>query len=197
MAEIGKCLLEKPVVGIANREFNIQCHSCADGRRAREEKEMKKSEIELSNGESRIKTVYALFLSKALVAGLLIMFVCMASGELLYDSHLFSGFLTRPKLWIGIFFETTVAVTLMGIVASPVLYRFRFSTRRHFIVVSTLTWIALGCALVGLNSHFYWTREWHLTAIAPGLFFGWFLPGLLTVICFVWLSTGLRQSRRE
>ncbi len=61
-------------------------------------------------------------------------------------------------------------------------------------MASVMTWLSLSALLVGLYAHFYWTREWHLTAMAPGLIFGWILPGTLTLICFVRFSLKLRQE---
>jgi hypothetical protein len=148
------------------------------------------------NTRSRL-SIYVAFFLKAVFSALVIMFGCMALGELTYDAKLFSGFLKRPSLWVGILEETFIATLLMTALGACILHRFRFSSRRVFIRVSAFVFCLLGLILIALYSHFYWTRDWHITAMAPGLIFGWFLPGLLTVISFVSFSLHLRQPEQE
>lgn len=125
------------------------------------------------------------------------MFGCMALGELYWDKNLFSGFLRKPILWLGIFLETTVATAFMTTLGALILSRFRFLDKRIFVGVSAGVWSLLGIAVVALYSHFYWTRDWNITAMAPGLVFGWILPGLLSILCFVWLSIDLRVAAQD
>jgi hypothetical protein len=123
-----------------------------------------------------------------------IMFGCMALGEICYDKTLFNGFLSRPILWAGVFLETTIATALMTTLGALALYRFRFLGKRLFALTSTAIWCLLGIGIIALYRYFYWTREWHITEMAPGLVFGWILPGLISIFCFVWLSFDLRLT---
>ena len=120
------------------------------------------------------------------------MFVCMALGELVYDKNLFSGFLRKPILWAGVLLETSVATIFMTSLGALILYRFRFLNKTMYVGLSALVWCLLGMLLIALYSHFYWTRDWHLTSIAPGLIFGWILPGVLSIVYFVTISLDLR-----
>lgn len=142
-------------------------------------------------------SVYGKFILKAILVASLIMFGCMALGEIFYDRNLFSGFLGKPLLWAGVFLETSVATILLAAVGALILYRFRFLSQKLFAGVSLAVWCLLDLILIVLYGHFYWEREWHITAMTPGLIFGWILPGLLTLVCFVALSFDLRQISRD
>lgn len=122
------------------------------------------------------------------------MFVSMAAGELLIDSNLFSGFLKKPFIWYGIFLETGAATLLFSTIGLLILSRFRFLGKKAFSRVSLATWIFLSIILMALYAYFYWPREWHLTALTPGLIFGWLIPGILTIGWLVLFSLDLRQS---
>jgi hypothetical protein len=137
-------------------------------------------------------SIYSAFFLKAIFIASAIMFGSMALGEICYDKSLFNGFLSRPILWVGVFLETTLATLFMTTIGALVLYRFRRLDRKLFALTSTAVWGLLGAIVIALYSYFYWTREWHITNLAPGLVFGWILPGLLSIICFVWLSFDLR-----
>ncbi|RYZ92444.1 MAG: hypothetical protein EOP06_04240 [Proteobacteria bacterium] len=140
-------------------------------------------------------STYAAFFLKAILAASVIMFVCMALGELLYDKNLFSGFLSRPSLWGAVFLETAIATIFMTMIGSLILFHFRFFERKVFAGISAGVWSGLGAALIVVYAHFYWTREWHITAIAPGLIFGWILPGVLFITYLVYSSLALRESK--
>ncbi len=142
-------------------------------------------------------SVYGAFFLKAVLIASVIMFVCMVLGEVCWDKNLFSGFLRKPVLWGGIFLETTVATLFMTTLGALILYHFRFLNKKFFVGVSSAVWCLLGIVVIALYSHFYWIRDWHITAITPGLFFGWILPGMLSVICFVWLSLDLRITAQD
>ena len=114
----------------------------------------------------------------------------MALGELLYDKSLFSGFLTKPKLWLGVFFETSVATIMMTGAGALIRSRLYYLRIEMFALASFLVWSLLGLLLIFLYSHFYWTREWHLTSIAPGLLFGWIAPCFRKVVASVRNSGG-------
>lgn len=148
----------------------------------------------LSKSRTRL---YGAFYLNAVIGASIIMFGCMAAGEIIYDRNLFRGFLGEPSLWVGIFMETSIATMFMTVIGSLILYWFRSLRKDVFARVSAVVWCSLGLILIALYSHFYWTREWHLTAIAPGLVFGWILPGLLSIIYFVSLSLKLRQPTRD
>ncbi len=141
--------------------------------------------------------IYCAFFLKAVFIATVIMFGCMALGEIFYDKNLFSGFLRSPMLWVGIFLETSAATVSMTTIGAIILYRFRFLDKNLFARISAAVWCLLGIVVIALYSHFYWTRDWHITAMAPGLVFGWILPGLLSVICFVWLSLDLRTITED
>lgn len=142
-------------------------------------------------------STYAAFYLKAILAASIIMFACMALGELLYDNNLFSGFLTRPSLWGAVFFETAIATILMTAIGSVILFRFRTYQRKVFVGISAGVWCGLGTALIILYSYFYWTREWQITAIAPGLIYGWILPGFIFITYLVSSSLSLREAIRN
>ncbi|RYZ93291.1 MAG: hypothetical protein EOP06_01445 [Proteobacteria bacterium] len=140
-------------------------------------------------------STYGLFVLKAVLVASVLMFGCMSLGELVYDENLFSGFLHRPPLWFGILVETAIATLFMTLLGTPILYRLRYFHRRSFAVAATIIWCIAGLCLVGLYSYFYWTREWHITALTPGFIFGWILPGMLFVAYLVFTSLELRSAR--
>ncbi len=142
-------------------------------------------------------SIYTLFFLKAVSAASVIMFTCMALGELVYDKNLFSGFLSKPFLWVGVFLETSIATILMTAMGALILSYFRFLSKKAFASISAIVWCLLGILLIALYNYFYWKRDWHLTEIAPGLMFGWILPGVLSIIYFVSLSLDLRQMPRD
>lgn len=145
------------------------------------------------NNKSKV-SIFSLFVLKSVLAASLIMFLCMAIGELFYDKNLFSGFLHRPTLWTAIFFETGVATILMTTIGALVLYQFRDKTKKQFLSVAALTWLLLDVLLISAYSYFYWTRDWHITKIAPGLIFGWILPGTLFTTYLIYSSFDLKEA---
>jgi hypothetical protein len=50
-------------------------------------------------------------------------------------------------------------------------------------------------SITRINKTFYWPREWHLTAIQPGLIFGWIIPCALILGAFIWFSEKLHNGR--
>lgn len=60
----------------------------------------------------------------------------------------------------------------MTVIGALILYRFRFLDKKLFALTSIAVWGLLGIVVIALYSHFYWTREWHITEMTPGLVFG-------------------------
>ena len=147
----------------------------------------------LSKFEGRHPTTA--FIAKCTFAAQLIMFSCMAAGEILYDENLFRGFLKRPEVWIYILLETAIASLPVCLIGLAVLKSgsdiFAAKDETEFAKKSAGVWITLGLAVIALYRFFYWPREWRLTAVAPGLIFGWILPCILTLICRSLLSKSL------
>lgn len=123
------------------------------------------------------------------------MFFCMAAGELLYDENLFRGFLKRPEIWPAIMVETAIASLIVSQLGLYILRKLieilPVKNESDFLKKSLLTWLGVGLVLIALYRLFYWPREWRLTAMAAGLFFGWILPGGLTLAAWTHFSRRL------
>jgi hypothetical protein len=140
----------------------------------------------------------AAFVTKCTLAAQLIMFTSMAAGELLYDANLFRGFLKRPEIWIYILIETTFASLPVCLTGFAILKSnsdlFAAKNETHFAKKAAIVWLGLGVLVIVLYKIFYWPREWRLTAVAPGLIFGWILPCSLTLFCWSLFSKTLYSS---
>lgn len=138
---------------------------------------------------------YVKFTFQSVLTAMLIMFFCMAAGELLYDGTLFRGFLRRPEIWPAILSETAVASLLfcqLGLFLLRKLLELNpAKNESDFLKKSVLVWCGTGLALVMLYWFAYWPREWRLTTVAAGLFFGWILPGTVTIAAWTHLSRRL------
>lgn len=135
------------------------------------------------------------FVLKCLLASELLMFGSMALGELLIDPNLFSGFLNKPQLWIGVLLETAVATLPVCFVGVFILSKVNFRSIERFLLVSLGVWLALCSSVVALYKMFYFPRDWKLTLLHPGILFGWIIPGILIIGCFVWFSKKIYAVR--
>jgi hypothetical protein len=125
-----------------------------------------------------------------LVSGLM-MFICMAAGEIFFDRQLFNGFLGRPSIWYRIFLESAIATLPVCLFGLLILNRFQFNSRKAFLWAASAVWASLSLLVVLLYKLFDWPRDWHFTLLDPGLIFGWFVPCLLILASFIWFSIGL------
>ncbi len=133
----------------------------------------------------------AVFVGKCLLAAEILMFGSMAAGEVFIDLNLFGGFLTKPEIWYGIFFETAIAVLPVSLSGTWVLSKVRFQTKRIFLIASLSTWLLLCLMVVVFYQIFYFSNEWKVALLHPAMLFGWIIPGILIIGCFVWLSETL------
>lgn len=138
-----------------------------------------------------------LFVLKCLLASELLMFGSMAAGEIFIDSNLFSGFLNKPEIWYGIFLETAIATLPVCLLGAWILWKSKIQTRRNFLFASLGTWLLLCLSVVGLYKIFYFPRDWKLTLLHPGILFGWVIPGVLIIACFVLFSEKLYSARKQ
>jgi hypothetical protein len=140
----------------------------------------------------------AAFITKCTLTAQLIMFTCMAAGEILYDANLFRGFLKRPEIWIYILLETAMASVPVCLTGFSILKSgsdfLSAKDETHFTKKAAIVWLSLGLIVIALYKIFYWPREWRLTAVAPGLIFGWILPCSLTLLCWSFFSKALHSS---
>lgn len=136
--------------------------------------------------------------TRCVFSAVFIMFFSMAAGELLYDQNLFRGFLRRPEIWPAIVLETAIAALLvsqLGLYLLRKLIEFEpAKNQSDFQKKTALVWLGVGLILVALYWLFYWPREWRLTAMAAGLFFGWILPGVLTLAAWTYYSRSLYKE---
>lgn len=138
-----------------------------------------------------------LFILKSLLASELLMFGSMAAGEIFIDSNLFSGFLRRPEIWHGIFLETAIATLPVCLLGAWILWKIKIYSKQSFLFVSLGTWLVLCFSVVGLYKIFYFPRDWKLTLLHPGILFGWVIPGILIIACFVLFSEKLYSVRKS
>lgn len=136
------------------------------------------------------------FIVKCVFVSCLLMFGSMAVGELFIDPNLFSGFLSKPELWFGIFLETAIATLPVCLLGTWFLSKVQFQDKRKFLFGSLATWLLLCSLVIALYKIFYFPREWKLTSIEPGLILGWVAPGILIIACFVWFSEKLYSARK-
>lgn len=141
--------------------------------------------------------VKTIFILKCLVASELLMFGSMAAGELFVDPNLFSGFLSKPQLWIGVLLETAVATLPVCFFGAFILSKVNFRSIERFLLASLGVWLALCSSVVALYKIFYFPRDWKLTLLHPGMLFGWIIPGVLIIGCFVWFSERLYSTPRR
>ncbi len=146
-------------------------------------------------GEIMSRNPKTWFIVKCFIASELLMFGSMASRELFFDPNLFSGFLSKPEIWYGIFLETALATLLVCLIGVWILSWIKFKDRRNFLIASIGTWVLLCSFVVAVYKIFYFPREWKLTSIEPGLIFGWIIPGVLTLACFAWFSEKLHHTQ--
>lgn len=139
----------------------------------------------------------ALFVLKCLLVSELLMFGSMAAGELFIDPNLFSGFLSKPEIWYGIFLETAIATLPVCLLGAWILSKSKIQTKRNFLFASLITWLLLCVSVAGLYKIFYFPREWKLTLLHSGILFGWIIPGILIITCFVWFSEKLYSARKS
>jgi hypothetical protein len=112
----------------------------------------------------------------ALFAGL-IMFVCMAAGELLVDPLLFRGFLSRPRIWPMIFIESATWMIPLLLLFMPVLKKTKKMNPMKARSLIAGGWIAVGTLIVGAYKALYYPNHWELQRIARAdITFGWTLP---------------------
>ena len=137
-----------------------------------------------------------LFVLKCVLVSELLMFGSMTAGELLIDPNLFSGFLNKPEIWYGIFLETAIATLPVCLLGAWILSKSKIQTKRNFLFASLGIWILLCLSVVVLYKIFYFPREWKLTLLHPGILFGWVIPGVLIIGCFVWFSDNLHSIRK-
>jgi hypothetical protein len=124
------------------------------------------------------------FILKCMFISGFLMFVSMAAGEIFVDNNLFSGFLHRPSIWHGIFLESGIATFPVCLIGLFALGRVRTASKKTFLAISLAIWMLLGSAIIALYKIFYWSRDWHLTAIEPGANL-WLDHSLLVDTCFL------------
>lgn len=141
-----------------------------------------------------VKTVFVL---KSLLAAELLMFGSMAFGELFIDPNLFSGFLNKPSLWVGVLLETAIATLPVCFIGSWILSKVSFQSMRNFLLASSGVWLLLCSSVVVVYKVLYFARDWKITLLHPGILFGWIIPGILIIGCFVWFSEKLYFVRKQ
>lgn len=119
-----------------------------------------------------------------------VMLLAMLLGEYLYGP-IFNGFLYKPILWIFALIETVVWVI-------PLTYSVLFFISK-FPKIKGVRLIGLSfCLWVGLSLCVFLIYQialgdprlpiWNEAKISPSYIFGWYIPGVITIILFSILS---------
>ncbi|MBC7420133.1 MAG: hypothetical protein H7328_05345 [Bdellovibrio sp.] len=137
-----------------------------------------------------MKKYPAIFFSiKCGLIGGLVMFICMAAGELFVNPEMFSGFLRKPRIWPFIFIETAIWLAPFILLVVPLLKRLSTKNPLHAKKVITISWIAVGLTIAIVYKFAYYSSDWSIVEIfRPDITFGWTLPYLIILISFIYLS---------
>jgi hypothetical protein len=124
----------------------------------------------------------------AFAAGL-IMFVCMAAGELFVNPQLFRGFLTKPRIWPLIFLESATWIIPMALLSLPFLWGMRKLKGGTATSVVVGCWAVLGIVAIVTYKAIYDSGEWALDQITKAdIMFGWTIPCTVILITNAVLS---------
>jgi hypothetical protein len=126
------------------------------------------------------------YLAKCIFTGGLVIFVCMAAGELLVNPNMFRGFLGQPHIWPLIFIETAVWAIPCVAISLPLIRALRgFSPRSSAIVVSSI-WVAISLIFLGAYNAVYFSGRWSWAELARAdMTFGWTIPGLIILVLYI------------
>lgn len=121
-------------------------------------------------------------LTCAFFAGL-IMFVCMAAGEVSVDPQLFRGFLLKPKIWPLIFLESATWMIPMTLLSLPLLWILRQQKESVTTAIVVGGWAVLGIAAIVAYKIIYDPHDWALHQVTRAdVTFGWTIPCMVILI---------------
>jgi hypothetical protein len=121
--------------------------------------------------------------------GGLIMFICMAAGEIFVDSKMFNGFLQRPKIWPMIFVESAVWLIPFMIVVLPVLRKLKNLAAVKSALYIFGLWLTVGVLVIVGYKQTYYSGGWDLKQLARAdITFGWTIPCVLILALFIYFS---------
>lgn len=140
---------------------------------------------------------FFLILQCAFMGGLM-MFICMAAGEIFVDPQMFGGFLSLPHIWPLIFLESAVWLIPFMAVVLPLLKKLKnVSPLKSASLVAAL-WIAVGTLVVIGYKLTYYPKNWSLRQIARAdITFGWTIPCVLILALFIFFSLKYLEQIRN
>jgi len=121
--------------------------------------------------------------------GGLIMFICMAAGELFVDPEMFRGFLKKPAIWPWIFIESAIWLMPFLLLIVPLLNCLKAMDPKKAARIISLSWIAVGLVVAVVYKYTYYSGDWSLEQMSrPDITFGWTIPYVIILVTFVYLS---------
>lgn len=135
------------------------------------------------------------YILKCAFAAGLIMFICMAAGELFINPQMFKGFLAKPKIWFLIFLESAVWMIPMALISLPFLWSLRNlkNSKAKPIVISG--WATLGIAAIITYKIIYFPNDWAAEKFTRAdIVFGWTIPCVIILITNAILSLSYLNS---
>lgn len=121
-------------------------------------------------------------LNCAFAAGL-IMFICMAAGELFVNPQMFRGFLSKPKIWFLIFLESAAWMIPMALLSLPFIWGLKKFKERGAKSIVVCGWAVLGVAAIVVYKTMYFPDEWAFDQITRAdITFGWTIPCVMILI---------------
>ena len=122
------------------------------------------------------------------IVGLIIMIISMMAGEYFIREDLFRNFTQSPIMWGWISIEFTIAFFPIAVLGFFILYKFKNLNKQRFLLFSTTTWISLFVFIALIYRLAGFVNEWSIVIIKPGVIFGWFIPGTITLFVLIWFS---------
>jgi hypothetical protein len=130
-----------------------------------------------------------LILQCSFVGGL-IMFVCMAVGEIFVNPQMFGAFLSRPSIWPWIFIESAIWLIPFMVIVLPLLKMLRNLPAAKSTAVIAGAWVAVGSLIVIGYKLTYHPDNWDLgQVLRADITFGWTIPCALILVLFIGFST--------
>ena len=125
----------------------------------------------------------------------LVMIISMMAGEVLIHPDLFTGFLSKPHLWVLCFVETSVWLLPVILIATFVLLRYRHLSKITFIPLSILTCTGISFLFLSTSLLVYFPgKNWDLSSFNAEILFGWGIPLPLILMALIALSRELQEK---
>lgn len=123
------------------------------------------------------------------IVGGLIMLLAMMVGEWLYGP-IFNGFIHKPRLWLMAFLETIFWMLPLTWISGLFIAKLPFRNTGKLILVMVGFWLLVSISIFALYIGVSDPRLplWHKAWVTPVYVFGWYLPGVMTILIFSTMS---------